>query len=176
MRESRGLSQEKLAEAVGTSTTTISRIESGKQILSAILVGKIAEYLSVSADYLLGRAVHGEDLPDDLRELFELAVDAGYAADLKDFFRWLKAKRDKLAHEPTEYEADEELLALVPGLTREEIAAILNRYDGKFLRRIAGLSEEEKKVFDEEAAKILRYLELEQKVRESEKPTENGSM
>ena len=174
LRENQGLSQDKLAEAVGTSTTTISRIESGKQVPSATLVAKIAERFSVSADYLLGRAVHAEDLPDDYRELFELAVEAGYAADLKDFFRWLNAKRNKLAADAEKFprEPDEELLALIPDFTPEQIKEVLSKFEGDVVQRIAKLTPEQTKAFNEEVAKILYYLDLEAKVKKGGELTE----
>ena len=94
LRITRGtILEENFARTVGSTGATISEIESGKRAPRVKLLIAIADHFGVSADYLLGRAVHAEDLPDDLRELFQLAVDAGYAADLKDFFRWLKAKR-----------------------------------------------------------------------------------
>jgi len=169
LRKKRGLSQEDVAKAVGTTGANISRIELGDQQPRAALLTKLADYFGVSADYLLGRAVHAEDLPDDLRELFELAVDAGYAADLKDFFRWLAAKREKLAAEVDGIprKPDEELLALVPDLTEGEIKAILSKFEGDVVKRIARLTPEQTRAFNEEVAKILYYIELEDKVKKS---------
>ena len=169
LREKRGLSQEDLAKAVGTTGANLSRIELGEQQPRAALLTKLADYFGVSADYLLGRAVHSEDLPDDLRELFELAVNAGYAADLKDFFRWLAAKRNRLLGEKDKIprQPDEELLALVPDLTEGEIKAILLKFKGDVVKRIAKLTPEQTKVYNEEVAKILYYLELEAQVKRS---------
>jgi|GEM_PF-272792 len=169
LREKRGASQEGVAKAVGTTGANLSRIELGEQQPRAALLTKLADYFGVSADFLLGRAVHAEDLPDDLRELFELAVGAGYAADLKDFFRWLKVKRDQLTAEREKIprQPDEELLALVPDLTEDEIRAILLKFKGDVVKRIAKLTPEQTKVFNEEVAKILYYIDLEAKVKKS---------
>ncbi len=169
LRSRSGVSQRKLARAVDVSPNSISRIESGLQKPSGELIAAIADYFSVSTDYLLGRAVHAEDLPDDFRELFQLGVKAGYAADLKDFFRWLAAKREKLAAEVDGIprKPDEELLALVPDLTEEEIKAILLKFKGDVVKRIAKLTPEQTTAFNEEVAKILYYLELEAKVKKS---------
>lgn len=169
LREKEGISQETLAKAVDSTGATISEIESGKRAPRVKLLIGIADYFGVSADFLLGRAVHAEDLPDDLRELFELAVEAEYVADLKDFFRWLAAKREKLVRDADGIprEPDEELLALVPDLTEGEIKAILLKFKGDVVKRIAKLTPEQTKAFNEEVVKILHYLELEAKVKKS---------
>jgi transcriptional regulator with XRE-family HTH domain len=169
LREKRGLSQEDLAKAVGTTGANLSRIELSEQQPRAALLTKLADYFGVSADYLLGRAVHSEDLPADLRELFELAVNAGYAADLKDFFRWLAAKRNRLLGEKDKIprQPDEGLLAFVSDLTEGEIKTMLSKFEGDVVQRIAKLTPDQKKVFNEEVAKILYYLELEKKVKTS---------
>ncbi|MGD8718369.1 MAG: helix-turn-helix transcriptional regulator [Candidatus Zixiibacteriota bacterium] len=169
LRDKEGISQEVLAKAVGSTGATISEIESGKRAPRVKLLIAIADYFNVSADYLLGRAARAEDLPEDLRELFQLAVDAGYAADLKDFFRWLKAKREQLAAEgdKTRREPDKELLGLIPDLTEDEIKAILLKFEDGIAKRIVQLTPEQTKAFNEEVARILYYLELEAKVKRS---------
>jgi len=175
LRERRGVSQREMATAIKISPTSMSRIEAGLQEPSGKLVAAIAEYLGVSTDYLLGLGAKEGDLAPDLRELFELAVDAGYVADLKDFFRWLAAKREKLVREADGIprQPDEELLALVPGLTEGEIKAILLKFKGEVVKRIAKLTPEQTKAFNEEVAKILHYLELEAKVKKSGELTES---
>lgn len=175
LREKRGLSQEDVAKAIGTTGANISRIELGNQQPRAALLTKLADFFGVSADYLLGRAVHAEDLPDDLRELFELAVDAGYAADLKDFFQWLKAKRNKLAADAEKFprDPDEELLALIPDLTQEQVVEVLSKFEGDVVQRIAKLTPEQTKAFNEEVARILYYLDLEAKVKKGGELTES---
>ena len=154
-----------MAKEVGSTGATISEIESGKRAPRVKLLSAIADYFGVSADYLLGRAVHQDDLNDDQRELFQLAVDAGYAADLRDFFRWLKAKRNKITQPPAEHKPDEELLTLVPELSEDDVVALLTKYDGQVLLRMAQLSDEQKENFTKEIAKVLYYLELEEKVK-----------
>lgn len=175
LREKEGISQESLAKTVGSTGATISEIESGKRAPRVKLLIAIADHFGVSADYLLGRAVHAEDLPDDLRELFELAVGAGYAADLKDFFQWLNAKRNKLAADAEKFprDPDEELLALIPDLTPEQVKEVLSKFEGDVVQRIAKLTPEQTEAFNEEVAKILYYLDLEAKVKKGEKLTES---
>ena len=54
LRKARKLSQEELAEAVGTTRQTITSIEVGKYTASLPLAWKIARFFGVSVDYLLG--------------------------------------------------------------------------------------------------------------------------
>lgn len=53
IRDSRGITQEELAEALGTSQATICKIENGQQRLNDVLIKKIIEILKCSADELL---------------------------------------------------------------------------------------------------------------------------
>jgi transcriptional regulator with XRE-family HTH domain len=169
LREKHRVTQEGLAKAVGTSATNISRLEAGEQAPRANLLMAIADYFGVSTDYLLGRGAKEGDLSPEMRELFERARAAHFVVELSDFFDWLAAKRDKLAHEKEKIprQPDEELLALVPDLTEGEIKAILLKFDGDVVKRIAKLTPEQTKAFNEEVAKILYYFELEAKVKRS---------
>jgi transcriptional regulator with XRE-family HTH domain len=55
-RREKHLSQEALARAVGISVNTMARFERGEiGDLKASVLGKIADVLEVSTDYLLGR-------------------------------------------------------------------------------------------------------------------------
>lgn len=53
LREQHGLGQEGLANFVGSSQQTISRIENGKCVPPADLIVNIAEYFKVTVDYIL---------------------------------------------------------------------------------------------------------------------------
>ena len=55
LRESLGLSQNKLAHLLNVSQTTIFRIEKGEREPSLQLLNLIADFFNVSVDYLLGR-------------------------------------------------------------------------------------------------------------------------
>lgn len=55
IRESRGLSQKQLAEALGLDRTTINKWESGVNAPTASMLLRIADYFHVTTDYLLGR-------------------------------------------------------------------------------------------------------------------------
>ena len=54
MREEHGLGQTDLGRAVGVSGQVISNLETGRQKLTADLLGRIASYFNVSCDYLIG--------------------------------------------------------------------------------------------------------------------------
>ena len=52
-RVKKNLTQKQLAELVGVSSSTINRIETGKQITKVDMLLKLAEILEVSAEELL---------------------------------------------------------------------------------------------------------------------------
>lgn len=54
LRKAKGLTQEKMAEALDISTNYLSNIERGQDICSMTLLLRIANMLSASMDYLLG--------------------------------------------------------------------------------------------------------------------------
>ena len=54
-RRQLGLTQRQLATQAGTSLAVITRLETGKQSVSAERLASIAEILEVSLDYLAGR-------------------------------------------------------------------------------------------------------------------------
>ncbi len=54
LRAENNLTQEKLAQAIGTNQRTVARWEVGKSDPSVFYILKLAEYFHVSADYLLG--------------------------------------------------------------------------------------------------------------------------
>lgn len=53
-REKKGVTCEKVAKAIGASTSLISYFESGTKVPSVAVLTDIARYYGVSADYLLG--------------------------------------------------------------------------------------------------------------------------
>ena len=58
LRKEKGISQAHLARNLGVNQTAVSQWETGRTLPSADLLYKIAEYLEVSVDYLLGRTPH----------------------------------------------------------------------------------------------------------------------
>ena len=60
LRKRQGLSQKDLADMLGVSQNAVSQYESGKRVPSLDMLVKIANILSVSADYLLERGTTNE--------------------------------------------------------------------------------------------------------------------
>lgn len=55
LRKSKQISQQQLAEYLGLTKSTISRIESAQRAASIEVIYQLAEYFDVSIDYLVGR-------------------------------------------------------------------------------------------------------------------------
>ncbi len=55
LRKEAGVSQQTMADAIGTTKVTISRIETGQRAVSVEMLCALADYFMVSVDYLLGR-------------------------------------------------------------------------------------------------------------------------
>lgn len=53
IREERNISQEQLADSLGTTQATVSKIENGQQRLNDVLIKKLVSLLGCSADELL---------------------------------------------------------------------------------------------------------------------------
>jgi len=72
-RRAAGLSQEKLAEAVGVGTTHISHIETGKVLPSMTVFIGLLNVLQISADEVVaGNIEHSElQLMKEVQEIFE---------------------------------------------------------------------------------------------------------
>ena len=68
-RESKGLSQYALANAIGESQSTLASWENGKAMPRAKTLIRLADYLSISLDYLCGRSNVPERMDDKSEEL-----------------------------------------------------------------------------------------------------------
>ena len=88
-RDHRQLTQEKLAERVGVSVPTISRVETGKSPYNQPLMEAIAEALQCSVSDLIARkpgvAVHEsirlvESLPDSLKDRVVQMIRAAFGS------------------------------------------------------------------------------------------------
>ena len=55
LRESIGISQAKMAEAIGSTQSSINRYENGQSTPPVELFGRYADYLDVSLDYIFAR-------------------------------------------------------------------------------------------------------------------------
>ncbi len=70
LREQRGLTREELAERVGVSTSTLSRLESGQiQKFSDEMLTALAREFDVSTDFLLGLTNIPDRMNYDIGEL-----------------------------------------------------------------------------------------------------------
>lgn len=160
LREKRGLSQAKLAEAVGVAKATVLRIEAGKQNPSAKVLKGVAKELNVSADYLLGLRIPAEEIPAEILKLCQLAVDAGYYfGGFKDFLEWAVRTRRRL--ERLHGESGTPSKALFEGLNqpeRDEVYANVGELS-EFPRRFEGLTKEQRRILRKEAIEILKALE-----------------
>ncbi len=67
LRCSRGLTQEGLANEIGTSQQTISRIENNEDMIPTDLLVKLAKYYHVSADYIMSLTNEKYNKPDSDR-------------------------------------------------------------------------------------------------------------
>lgn len=56
LRKSKGLNQQQLADAIGVTKSTISRIESSTRAASIEVLYALSDYFNVSLDYLVGRS------------------------------------------------------------------------------------------------------------------------
>ncbi|MCL1866425.1 MAG: helix-turn-helix domain-containing protein [Oscillospiraceae bacterium] len=69
VRTEKGIQQKELAQAMGVTQGTIGNWESGIRAPRFDMLERIAEYFSVSTDYLLGREEGGNDLTILTRKL-----------------------------------------------------------------------------------------------------------
>jgi transcriptional regulator with XRE-family HTH domain len=75
IRLERGLRQEDIGQVVRVGKSTVSQWESGIHVPSLGTVAKIADYLDVTTDYLLGRADHPQGRAHRLKVNDGLDVD-----------------------------------------------------------------------------------------------------
>lgn len=65
IREASGITQEQLAEMLGVPVLRVWKYENGKSKVGADYIAKVADALSVSADYLLG--ISDDPTPNELK-------------------------------------------------------------------------------------------------------------
>lgn len=56
LRKTKNLSQQQLADSIGVTKSTISRIESASRAASIEIVYELADYFDVSLDFIVGRS------------------------------------------------------------------------------------------------------------------------
>ena len=70
-RKDAGLSQQKLAEAVGVKQGAVAAWEGGRNQTNPEMIKAIAITCGVTTDFLIGMPVNYNQLPDNIRELAE---------------------------------------------------------------------------------------------------------
>ena len=118
IRKELKLSQEKFGELAGVSQRTVAYWESGNRMPSHAVLADLADRLSVSVDYLLGRtdeemrikkqpaATHGELVKDIISQIRTLDDPVLYR--VSDFLSGLKAGRETASAEPTVHNSTNE--------------------------------------------------------------------
>lgn len=76
-REFAGKTQQEVAEALGVKRETVAQWENGTRQVKAEALAGLAEFLSVSADYLLG-------LPKPEVDMYKAGYNTGYKAGYKE--------------------------------------------------------------------------------------------
>ena len=76
LRESVGFSQVKMAEAIGSTQSSINRYENGQSTPPVELFRRYADYFDVSLDYIFARTDKPQGVTCSQREAFERIVQA----------------------------------------------------------------------------------------------------
>ena len=69
LRQAQHDSQEKLAQALNVSRELISKIESGGQYPSVIVLARLSEYFSIPSDYILFGNRHNREIAQQLDQV-----------------------------------------------------------------------------------------------------------
>lgn len=93
LREARGLSQQELADQVGSSRQQIWRYESNKIDAPGDVVAQLAQFFGVTADYLLGvtEDPHGYQEVEPLTDMERRLLDAVRGRSLSEVFAVMSA-------------------------------------------------------------------------------------
>lgn len=67
LRIKNGLNQKELADEMGYKQNTVSQWENGQRAIDTNVLGKLADFYGVSADYLLGRSPKVREIDDPLQ-------------------------------------------------------------------------------------------------------------
>lgn len=76
LRESKGITQQELADKINLSQSTIGMIESGKKIGSPSTLKKIADFFNVTVDYLLTTEEKLEVATKSINKIHDMVEDA----------------------------------------------------------------------------------------------------
>lgn len=97
LRKKHKLTQDQLAEAIGSNRVTIASYEAGKYRPSSEAVLKIADVFNVSTDYILGNISQAEEVASDDAIKFALFGDVSNITDaqfeeVKRYARYIKER------------------------------------------------------------------------------------
>lgn len=100
IRKEKGLTQEQLADAMGVSTASVSKWETGVAAPELTVLADLADYFEVSIDALMGHKIDRVQLDDKIQEIRELSLDMQDEAAMEAANRLLRKY-------PNEYKAVE---------------------------------------------------------------------
>ena len=89
LRKEKGLTQQQLAEKIGTTKLTISNWENEKHIIKTSTAKELAEFFNVNVEYLLGESVYknpieqilgikGKDLENDMTAISQTDLNQSF--------------------------------------------------------------------------------------------------
>lgn len=99
LRKAKCLSMKELGKLFGLAESTISLYENGKRQPDTETIKRLAEFFSVSVDYLLGvekeKTPPGNDLPEDVKQLVELVMELSEdeVNELSNYIDYIISKR-----------------------------------------------------------------------------------
>ena len=77
-RRERGLTQEKLAEALGVTVGAVSKWENGNNTPDIVMLGILADFFDVSVDVLIGYDMSSKRVSDIVDRINTLTVERKY--------------------------------------------------------------------------------------------------
>lgn len=110
IREQKGLSQSEVAKALNISRQSYNFYENDKRDPDTAMVKKIAEYFSVTTDYILGNSPDQPETPSTPHPALTPKDEAEIARDLEAMLASLDADNGMAAYNEPEDEEDRELL------------------------------------------------------------------
>ena len=119
LRVNRGLTQKQLADALGIDRTAVAKYENGKNGATAKMLKKIADYFSVSIDYVLGR---DQEISYALFDGGERSLDDATHREIMEFATNAKAQKKASSKDEAELE---EFMQLYEQLSPEHRAILL---------------------------------------------------
>jgi len=152
LRESRNITQSQLAQSIGITPTTVSRLETAGQTPSVAIVEKIAAYFNVSVDFILGKTSHREDIPKDTLELCDLFIETGQPVELVGYLKWLYSQKAIEKRFGSRDGIDESYKVLFPEMSDYDWVKLAEKYDAEFLIKLV-------RVPDNQRAALMKIVQ-----------------